>query len=118
MKTGAMVVAIGFLGQFFFGGGGDRGVDIPALVADGALIVDVRTAGEFASGNISGSIHIPYDQILHEIEPYAPEKDRAIIVYCLSGARSGAAKRSLLGAGYTNVVNGGSFRSMRSILSE
>lgn len=111
-------MAIGFLGHFLFGGGGDRNADIPALVADGALVVDVRTTGEFQSGHIEGAVHIPYDRIVPGIEQIAPAKDRAIIVYCLSGARSGAAKRALQSAGHTNVINGGRFSYMRKVLAE
>ena len=34
-------------------------VDYAALVKKGALIIDVRTPGEFKSGHIKGSINIP-----------------------------------------------------------
>lgn len=96
-----------------FGGGAERGIDIPALVRDGALIIDVRTAGEFASGHIDGAINIPYDVIDKEIENYAPERERSILVYCRSGNRSSHAKQTLVNMGYTKVSNGGGYDFMR-----
>jgi phage shock protein E len=91
---------------------------IPELIGNGALLVDVRTAGEFSSGHIDGAVNIPYDVIADRVQNYETDKSRPVIVYCHSGSRSGAAKRALAQAGYTNVVNGGSFRSMRARLKQ
>ena len=38
-------------------------VDYKTLIQQGATIVDVRTAGEFAAGHVKGSINIPIDQL-------------------------------------------------------
>ena len=38
-------------------------VDYKTLIQQGATIVDVRTAGEFAAGHVKGSINIPVDQL-------------------------------------------------------
>jgi phage shock protein E len=69
------------------------------------ILVDVRTAEEFASGHIPTAVNIPYDTILEN--PPTRDKAALIIVYCRSGSRSTAAYSSLNGAGYTNVVNFG-----------
>lgn len=37
--------------------------DFSALVQEGAIILDVRSKGEYASGHIKGSINIPVDQL-------------------------------------------------------
>lgn len=106
------------LANLLFGGGGDKDVDIPALIKDGALVVDTRTAGEYAGGHIKGAVNIPYNTIAQGIGKYITDKSTRIIVYCHSGARSGAAKRALQQAGYTNVVNGGSLHRMQKSLAE
>jgi len=115
MKIGITVVFMGFLSSLFVG---DGKVDIFEMVQAGALVIDVRTAGEFSGGHIQGSINIPYDVIVREIGTYEPSKDRPVVVYCRSGARSSSAKNSLQNAGYTHVENGGSFRKMKKVLSE
>ena len=115
MKIGITVVFMGFLSSLFMG---DGKVDLLEMVQAGALVIDVRTADEFSGGHIQGAINIPYDVIARDIGTYESNKDRPIVVYCLSGARSSSAKKSLKKEGYTQVENGGSFRQMKKILSE
>jgi molybdopterin/thiamine biosynthesis adenylyltransferase len=43
--------------------------------------------------------------VLDQIESAVPDKDRELVIYCRSGARSGRATAGLLQLGYTNVVN-------------
>lgn len=72
------------------------------LVADGALLVDVRTPGEFAAGHVEGARNVPVDQIAAaDVGP----KDGAVVVYCRSGGRSAAARATLEKRGYTRVYD-------------
>ena len=48
------------LAHFLFGGGADKDADISALIKEGALVVDTRTAGEYAGEHIEGAINIPF----------------------------------------------------------
>ena len=114
LKYGLVVVFVGILANLLFGGGVDKDADIAALVKSGALVVDVRTRGEFNSGHIEGAINIPYDVIDQKIGDHP--KDKAIIVYCRSGSRSSVAKQTLEQAGYTQVINGGTLHRMRKQL--
>jgi rhodanese-related sulfurtransferase len=95
---------------------GHTGKEVSGMVENGALVVDVRTAGEFSGGHIEGAINIPYDRVAQKLPAVEADQSRPIVVYCLSGSRSSAAKRSLEQAGYTNVVNGGSYHSMRRVV--
>ena len=73
-----------------------------------ALIIDVRSAGEFAAGHVDGALNLPLDRFAQNHAQVAPDKAKQIILYCLSGARSGQAMQFLMQQGYLNVVNGGS----------
>ena len=73
-----------------------------------ALIIDVRSPSEFASGHVDGALNVPLDRFAQAYTSAAPNKSRQIILYCQSGARSGQAMRILQQQGYENVVNGGS----------
>lgn len=86
--------------------------DFAELVRQGALIIDVRTKGEYDGGHIKGSVNIPV-QILGKNIKNLKDKNRPIITCCASGARSGAAKKMLIAAGFTNVHNGGSWGVLR-----
>ncbi len=72
--------------------------------ADGAamLVLDVRSAEEFAAGHVPGAINIPHDQLgaRHgELKGATGE----LVVYCRSGRRSALAVETLEGAGYTGL---------------
>ena len=89
---------------------GTGSANIGQLIKDGAVIVDVRTPGEFAGGHVKGSINIPLDQIGAKADSL--KKHNNIIVCCRSGNRSGQAKRILIAKGLTNVENGGSWQNV------
>jgi phage shock protein E len=77
----------------------------------GAKIVDVRTAGEFADESYPGAVNIPLAVLPARLDELGP-KDKPIVVYCASGARSAQAARLLKQAGYTDVVNAGGLDDM------
>ncbi len=101
---------IGALKQLF--GIGPK-VDLAELVKQGAVIVDVRTKGEYAGGAIKNSINIPLDQLSKNLSKFK-DKNAPIITCCASGMRSASAKGVLKANGFTNVHNGGGWMSLRS----
>jgi len=87
--------------------------DYAELVKQGAIILDVRTPGEYSGGHIKGSVNIPVDS-LHGNLKKLKDKNKTIITCCASGMRSAAAKNMLKSNGYTAVHNGGSWISLQS----
>ncbi len=79
--------------------------------ANEPLIVDVRTRGEFMSGAYPGAINIDLDQLANRASELG-DKNREIILYCASGARSAYGVRMLQQLGFTNVKNGGGLMHM------
>lgn len=80
---------------------------LPELKKQGALLVDVRSSAEFASGNAAGTVNIPLNELgqrLGEIPQSAP-----VVLCCASGTRSGMAKLLLQKNGYRNVYNIGTW---------
>lgn len=75
------------------------------------VILDVRTAQEFASGHIPGAVLLPNETIGTEDIPLLPDKDQLILVYCRSGNRSKQAAEKLAQLGYTNIVEFGGINS-------
>ncbi len=57
---------------------------------EGAVLLDVRTAEEYRSGHIEGSINLPLDRIT-TAPGVVKDKDTPLFVHCLSGARSSQA---------------------------
>lgn len=102
---------MGFLAQLF--GFGPK-VDYKELVEKGAIIIDVRTPGEFSSGHIRNCTNIPLQLIQGKLSKI--KKDKPVILCCASGARSGAASRILKSKGF-EAYNGGSWSSLNSKLN-
>ena len=83
------------------------------MVKNGAIIVDVRSKGEYASGHIKGSLNIPVDALSANLGKLK-DKNKTIITCCASGMRSASAKGILKSNGYTDVHNGGGWSSLQN----
>ena len=70
-----------------------------------ALILDVRTVGEFRSGHIPNAKNIPVQELSAHINNLDSYKDDDIIVYCASGGRSSSAANILSKNGFSKVYN-------------
>lgn len=84
--------------------------DLNELRSKGAVVVDVRTKQEYASGHVKGSLNIPLDALQKRMKELPA--NRPIITCCASGMRSGTARRILLSNGFKDVYNGGSWASL------
>ena len=67
-----------------------------------AILLDVRTPGEYGGGHVPGSRNVPLQQI-EKIKSIAENKEVPLFVYCQSGARSRQAVSLLQRMGYVNV---------------
>ena len=70
----------------------------------GAVLVDVRSGGEYREGHIPGAINVPLSR-LEGVTAIAPSYETPLFVYCYSGARSAQATDRLQKMGYQKVQN-------------
>lgn len=82
---------------------------------DGAVIIDVRDAEEYAQGHIPGAINIPAQDIKAILEKL-PDKSTPLFTYCLRGSRSRGMVRTLKAMGYTQVINMGGINNYKGEL--
>lgn len=87
-----------------------KAVDYSNLVTNGAVIIDVRTKGEYQGGHIKGSMNIPLDTLKKNIPKL--HKNKPVITCCASGIRSASAKNILKLNGFEEVYNAGSWISL------
>ncbi len=80
-------------------------VDLAAIVARGAKIIDVRSPQEFGGGHVKGAVNIPLDRIQKEVANLK-KSGKPVILCCASGMRSGSAT-SILEAEGIEAYNGG-----------
>lgn len=103
---------LGFLKNLF----GGRSERLLEAVQSGAVLIDVRSPDEFSSGNVKGSANIPLDRLSGQIRKL--DKNKTIIVFCASGVRSASAKSILERNGFTNVINGGGWKNVQSVIEQ
>ena len=77
------------------------------------VLIDVREPGEYAEGHLPGAINLPRGVLEFKIEahpalacstsPALADRQRPIVLYCLSGGRSALAADSLQRLGFKDV---------------
>jgi rhodanese-related sulfurtransferase len=77
--------------------------DVRPLVEQGAVIVDVREADEYAQSHVKGALNLPLSEIRDRTDELP--KDQPIYVHCRSGQRSYNAVLALQKMGFNNVYN-------------
>lgn len=77
------------------------------LLAQGAQLIDVRSTMEFSQGALNGAINLPVNTIQSSIESI--DKEKPVLLYCRSGARSGMVQQFLISLGFQDVYNIGSY---------
>lgn len=82
--------------------------ELAGALAGGAVLVDVRTAGENAAGAIPGALNIPVDELRARHGELA---GREVVVHCAVGQRGHTAARLLTQLGYTAINLDGGYRT-------
>lgn len=72
---------------------------------DAYVVLDVRSAKEYAQGHIKNAINIPHTQVEEHLDKLKTFKDKTIVVHCRSGYRAGKAEDILLANGITNLLH-------------
>ncbi|MFZ4105005.1 rhodanese-like domain-containing protein [Flavobacterium sp.] len=93
---------------------GGKSESISEFMAKGAIIVDVRTPGEYQGGHIKGSKNIPLNVLSEKIEEIK-KWGKPVIACCASGMRSAQAT-SILKNNAVDAMNGGGWSSLQNKL--
>lgn len=102
------------MGLLDFLGLGNKSESIQEFVTKGAIIIDVRSPGEFSGGHIKGSKNIPLNEINAKINEIK-KLNKPVIACCASGMRSSQAT-SILKQNGIDAINGGGWQSLQSKL--
>jgi phage shock protein E len=79
-----------------------------------ATLIDVRETWELGSGMVEGALNIPLGQVFPRVEELK-EISKPLILFCVSGNRSGMAMEFLKAQGVTEVYNGGSWQNVAAM---
>ncbi len=102
------------MGLLDFLGFGNKSNSIQEFKEKGAVIIDVRSQGEFAGGHIKGAKNIPLNEIGNKINDIK-KLNKPVIACCASGMRSSQATFILKQNGI-DAINGGGWQSLQNKL--
>jgi phage shock protein E len=80
-----------------------------AHLKKGAMVIDVRTSGEFASGHLPNAVNLPLGEIETALPRRVKDKTQVLLLHCQAGGRSAEATKKLIALGYLNAFNLGSY---------
>ena len=81
-------------------------------VIDQRTVIDVRSAGEAASGIVTGATVLDFNSGEFEAKIGSYDRSAAYFVYCRSGSRSGQAVEIMKNLGFTDVIDGGAYADL------
>ena len=107
VAAAAILAVLGLVIEFRQRASGSNAVgpaDAVRLANSGALLLDVRDSQEYEAGHIIEARSLPAAELGARAETLKKYKEKPVIVYCESGAASGAAARTLRAGGFNKVV--------------
>ena len=90
---------------------GKSGNKVAEYLDKDAVLLDVRSHGEYQSGHIKSAVHIPLPELNNRIKEIE-KLNKPVIAYCASGMRSGSAI-SILKSNGIDAINGGGMTSLQ-----
>ena len=74
-------------------------------IAQGAILLDVRSNQEYNEGHLQGAINIPDYELRNRVQREIPKKNQLVVIYCQYGGRSRNVYNMMKNMGYTNICN-------------
>lgn len=89
--------------------------DVERVLRQGATVVDIRSAEEYAQGHVPGSLHIPLSTLLHNLSSIP--KDRPVVTCNAEDALSATAAEILFAHGF-RAYDGGGWTKVAKLLDK
>ncbi len=83
---------------------------------NGALVIDVRSAGEYVAQHLPVAVNLPLSEIQTNWQRRIKDKNQVLLLHCQSGVRSAAAKKKLIALGCPNAYNMGGYARAERIV--
>jgi len=84
------------------------------MIQQGALLIDVRSAEEFAAGHLDDALNIVHSDIDALARAIGDDPARSVVLYCRSGKRAGEALKALEARGFTGVFNASGLEALEA----
>jgi phage shock protein E len=87
-----------------------------AAIREGKLAIDVRSQSDYEAGTVLNAVRVDDRRLVGQLKQVMTDRNLAMVVFSSSDARAGSAQDKLIKAGYTSIINGGSYDELHNAL--
>jgi rhodanese-related sulfurtransferase len=87
-----------------------------AAIKEGKLAIDVRSQSEYESGTVLNAVRVDDRRLVNQLKQVMTDRNLVLVVFSSTDARAGKAQDKLIKAGYTSIINGGTYDELHNAL--
>jgi rhodanese-related sulfurtransferase len=87
-----------------------------AAIKEGKLAIDVRSQSDYESGTVLNAVRVDDRRLVNQLKQVMTDRNLVLVIFSSSDARAGKAQDKLIKAGYTSIINGGSYDELHNAL--
>nr|WP_314582414.1 rhodanese-like domain-containing protein [uncultured Pseudomonas sp.] len=87
-----------------------------AAIKEGKLAIDVRSQSDYESGTVLNAVRVDDRRLVNQLKQVMTDRNLVLVIFSSSDARAGKAQDKLVKAGYTSIINGGSYDELHNAL--
>jgi phage shock protein E len=85
-------------------------------IKEGKLAIDVRSQSDYEAGTVLNAVRVDDRRLVGQLKQVMTDRNLVMVVFSSSDARAGRAQDKLIKAGYTSIINGGSYDELHNAL--
>jgi rhodanese-related sulfurtransferase len=89
-----------------------------AAIKEGKLAVDVRSQSDYEAGTVLNAVRVDERRLVNQLKQVMTDRNLAMVIFSSSDVRASNAQDKLKKAGYSSVINGGSYDELHNALYE
>jgi rhodanese-related sulfurtransferase len=87
-----------------------------AAIKEGKLAIDVRSQSDYDAGTVLNAVRVDYRRLVNQLKQVMTDRNLVLVIFSSSDVRAGKAQDKLMKAGYTSIINGGSYDELHNAL--
>lgn len=87
-----------------------------AAIKEGKLAIDVRSQSDYESGTVLNAVRVDDRRLVNQLKQVMTDRNLVLVVFSSTDARASKAQDQLKKAGYTSIINGGSYDELHNAL--
>lgn len=85
-----------------------------AAIKEGKLAIDVRSQSDYDAGTVLNAVRVDDRRLVNQLKQVMTDRNLVLVIFSSSDVRAGKAQDKLMKAGYTSIINGGSYDELHN----